>query len=302
LPAFRLAHISDLHLPPPPGLEGDFAPKRWLSRLAWRRKERRHSPEALAAIAADISAQRPDHIAITGDLTNFSTPQEFAAARRWLETLGPPQDVTVSPGNHDALAGASGPERFAAWRPWLADDAGAAFPSLRRRGRVALINLSSAAPTALHLAQGLLDAPQLQRLGPLLRGLGEEGLFRILLIHHPPIAGVVSHRKSLRHGPELLAILRDCGAELVLHGHAHVATVASAPGPRGPIPVLGVPSASARGDHGEPARWHAIAVDEGENDWTVQVTARGLEAGGAGVAELGRYSLSLARAGSASAP
>ncbi|MDB5446500.1 MAG: hypothetical protein JWQ97_1817, partial [Phenylobacterium sp.] len=264
---FRLAHISDLHLPPPVRQGVELEPKRLLSRLAWRRKRRRHEPQALAAIVADMTAARPDHIVITGDLTNFATPEEFAAARRWLEALAPAQAVTVSPGNHDALAGAAGEARFAPWRPWLGDGEATSFPQIRRRGPVALVNLCSAAPTALHLAQGVLGAAQLARLPQVLRTLAAEGLFRVVLIHHPPAPGVVSPRKALREAPELLAILQAEGAELVLHGHAHGATVASAPGPRGPIPVLGVPSASASGAHGDGARWHAIEVEGADGDW-----------------------------------
>ena len=291
--AFRLAHISDLHLTPPPGRGIDLAPKRWLSRFAWRRKRHRHSPEALAALICDLKAQRPDHIAITGDLTNFATRREFAAARRWLEVLAPADQVTVSPGNHDALAGAGGPERFAEWRPWLGDEAAVDFPQVRVRGPVALVNLCSAAPTALHLAQGVLDRGQLQRLPAILRRLGGEGLFRVVLIHHPPTAGVVSGRKALRQAPELAAILRAEGAELVLHGHAHEASISTAPGPQGAIPVLGVPPASGSGGHGEAARWHAIEIEAADGTgagWRVRVTARGLGAGGQ-MAELGRYRL-----------
>lgn len=288
LSAFRLAHISDLHLTPPPGRGIELEPKRWLSRFAWRRKRRRHSPDALAALVADLQARQPDHIAITGDLTNFATPREFDAARRWLEALGPSDRVTVSPGNHDALAGAGGHERFAAWRPWLGDDGELDFPQVRVRGQVALVNLCSATPTALHLAQGVLDAGQLQRLPQVLGRLGGEGLFRVLLIHHPPSGGVVSSRKALRQAPQLAAILRAEGAELVLHGHAHEASTSTLAGPQGPIPVLGVPSASGSGAHGEAARWHEIEIDGGE----VRVTARGL--GNGVMAELGGYSLAPA--------
>lgn len=245
----------------------------------------------LAALIADLKAQQPDHIAITGDLTNFATRQEFAAARSWLEALAPAEQVTVSPGNHDALAGAGGPERFAEWRPWLGDAGALGFPQVRLRGPVALVNLCSATPTALHLAQGVLDAAQLERLPQILRRLGGEGLFRVVLIHHPPTAGVVSRRKSLRQAPELLSILRAEGAELVLHGHAHEASLSTAAGPQGLIPVLGVPPASGSGGHGDAARWHEIQIEGGaEKDWQVRVVARGLGAGG-NMQELGRYRL-----------
>lgn len=287
---FRLAHISDLHLSPPPRRGIELEPKRWLSRFAWRRKRKRHSVEALGALVADLQAHRPDHIAITGDLTNFATPDEFAGARRWLEALAPAAQVTVSPGNHDALAGSGGHERFAAWRPWLGDEATTDFPLVRRRGPAALINLCSATPTAAHLAQGVLDPAQLAQLPEILRRLGQEGLFRIVLLHHPPVAGAVSRRKALRQAPELAAILAAEGAELVLHGHAHEASVAILPGPSEPIPVLGVPPASGIRGHGEAARWHAIEVESTTAGWRVRVIARGLGAEGE-MMELGRYRL-----------
>ena len=79
---FRLAHLSDPHLPSPAGMGPlrEWASKRTLSRLSWRRKHYEHDPAVLAALTADIAAHSPDHIALTGDLTNFSTPVEYAAA------------------------------------------------------------------------------------------------------------------------------------------------------------------------------------------------------------------------------
>jgi 3',5'-cyclic AMP phosphodiesterase CpdA len=291
LPPFRLAHLSDLHLPPPGARLSELAPKRLLSRFAWRRKRYRHAPANLAALVEDVATARPDHIAVTGDLTNFATKPELAAARDWLETLGPSQDVTVSPGNHDALVAARG-DPFAVWRPWLGDDDDG-FPQVRRRGPVAIVNLCSGHPTALHLAQGVLDAGQLSRLPRVLQSTEEAGLFRVVLIHHPPTPGVVSHRKALRDAGALLSILEREGAELVLHGHVHAASVTSASGPSGPIPVLGVPSASGAGGHEEAARWHEFAIER-DGAWRVGVTARGF-GGGEHIRELGRYTLQPGR-------
>ena len=56
----------------------------------------------LDALVEDLQAQRPDHIAVTGDLVNISLVAEFAPARAWLESVGTPDHVTVVPGNHDA--------------------------------------------------------------------------------------------------------------------------------------------------------------------------------------------------------
>lgn len=292
---FRLAHLSDPHLTPPSlgASPHRLSAKRLLSQASWRRKRSAaHRPEVLDAIVADIAAQEPDHIVVTGDLTNFAAPEEFAAARLWLEGLAAPRDLTVSPGNHDALVGAGGPERFAPWTPWLGDESAPSFPQARVRGPVAIVNLCSAVPTAPLLAQGVLGDAQIAAAEELLAELGRRDLYRVVLVHHPVVSGVVSRRKSLTDQAALREVLKSAGAELVLHGHAHAAVVATTPGPKGPIPVLGVPSASAvPGGHGEAARWHMVEVDAAPGGgFSTRIVARGFN-GPDRVEELGRYVL-----------
>jgi 3',5'-cyclic AMP phosphodiesterase CpdA len=69
----------------------------------------------------------------------------------------------------------------------------------------------------------------------------------VVLIHHPPVAGLTSRRRSLRDAGPFAEVVRRRGAELVLHGHLHRTTLASLPGPNRPVPVIGVPSASHAG-------------------------------------------------------
>jgi 3',5'-cyclic AMP phosphodiesterase CpdA len=293
---FRLAHISDPHLPPPRDAYGDLselASKRTLSRIAWRKKRGQHDPAILARLIEDVRDWRPDHIALTGDLTNFSTQPEFDAARIWLQGLGDPRDITVSPGNHDALVDQGLEARIAGFAPWFGDEEDGGFPHVRRRGLVALVNLRSAVPTALQLATGRLGATQLERLAVVLGALGREGLYRVVMLHHPPVAGVVSRRKSLDDAEDFRKVIGTMGAELVLHGHAHEAVV----GAIGPTPVLGVPSASATPGHHHPAaRWHGITVSA---DGAAEVIARGFDAASGGFAEVGRYVLPAINARSA---
>lgn len=274
--AFRIAHLSDPHLTPPPirWRARDIASKRLLSRFAWRRKHHRHDRAILDALTADIAARAPDHIAVTGDLTNFSTPEEYAQARAWLASLGVPANVTVSPGNHDALVAHGVPGGFAPWADWLGDG-GDGFPHLRLRGPVAVVNLSSAVPTPVHSARGRLGAAQIEAAAALLRQT--EGLYRLVLIHHPPATGLVSARKSLIDADALRAVLSDTGADLILHGHSHEGSLAAVRGPRGPIPVLGVASAStpAGGRH-RAARWNEIAITRDGERFRADVTVRGV--------------------------
>src|SRR5262249_36749995 len=109
LTMISLAHLSDPHLGPLPTPRlSELASKRVLGFVNWTRKRRLlHRPEVLDALVADLKAQSADHIAVTGDLANISLPQEFIAARAWLDRLGAAHDVTVVPGNHDAYVRAA---------------------------------------------------------------------------------------------------------------------------------------------------------------------------------------------------
>lgn len=271
---------------------GDLVSKRVLSRFAWRRKRKRHVKAVLDAITNDILSRRSDHLAITGDLTNFSTPEEFVAARTWLEGLGDPAQITVSPGNHDALVGHDASPDFQAIRSWLGDPAGTGFPFLRVRGPVAILNLSSAGPTRVHLAQGTLGPDQLDRAEAMLRETGEAGLYRVVLLHHPLTAGVVACRKALTDAGAMRAALRRAGAELVLHGHAHEALLSVLPGPHADIHVMGVPSASTPAGlpHDQAARWNDLEILRNGAAFQTRVTAREVTVG-LGVVTTGQFIL-----------
>ena len=83
---FALAHLSDPHLPIPAGALRpltQLAGKRSLAYLGWLRKRAGAIPPE--ALLADIAAHGPDHVAVTGDLTNLALPVEFAAARNSRE-------------------------------------------------------------------------------------------------------------------------------------------------------------------------------------------------------------------------
>jgi 3',5'-cyclic AMP phosphodiesterase CpdA len=254
---FTFAHLSDPHLSTPAPLPPrDWCGKRALGYLSWHRKRRfEHRAEVLAALQRDLEQTRPDHLVITGDLTHIGQPQEFAQARRWLETLGPPERVSLVPGNHDSTVAAPWSETYAQWESYLATDSDAdgtaLFPSLRIRDGVALIGLSTAVPSPPLLAIGRLGTAQLARLSQVLDETRNQGLFRVIYLHHAPVPGQDKWRKRLVDAPALAAVVARCGAELLLHGHNHrTREYQLATGGR-PAPVFGAASASALGAHGE---------------------------------------------------
>lgn len=265
----------------------DLTPKRALGYVNWHRQRKYvHRREVLDALVADLMTHCPDHIAVTGDLINIGMPQELAAARIWLETLGSPDLISAIPGNHDAYGWIRGDQGFERWRNYMrgnepgigrafgpAQGHHSGFPFVKTFGRVALIGTSSAVPTPPLWASGRLGKSQRRALASILRATGDDGLCRVLLIHHPPLPGQANRLRGLEDAAELAAILAREGAELVLHGHNHRSMLDYAKGPTGPIPVVGVPSASAQpGSHTPPARYNLISIVPNGKNWRIALT------------------------------
>ncbi|WP_407159182.1 metallophosphoesterase family protein [Bradyrhizobium sp. STM 3557] len=277
--AFTLAHLSDPHLPPLPRPSlRELASKRALGYLNWtRNRHKYHRREVLDLLVSDLRAQVPDQIAVTGDLVNLALEAEFAEVAAWLEGVGPPDQVTAIPGNHDAYVRATShlfAESFASYIDGDGSLPGLpVFPAVRRRGPLALISLSSAVPTLPLMATGTLGADQLAALERLLIELAAGDAFRVLLVHHPLRS--TSHMKRLTDAADLIALLKRYGVELVLHGHDHVHSTIWIDGPERQIPVIGVPSASAVAHgHHPAAAYNLFAIRREGNGWRCEQTVR----------------------------
>jgi 3',5'-cyclic AMP phosphodiesterase CpdA len=299
---FTLAHLSDPHLPMPQARLGELLNKRATGYVNWwRNRVRLHQPQALSAIVADLKAAAPDHIALTGDLVNVSLATEFRLAARWLESLGPPAEVTLIPGNHDVYVATAWPGSLGLWGAYMAGDGMPpakgfdVFPIVRRRGPLALVGLSSGVPKPPFFATGTLGRPQLERAERLLAELGRAGLVRVVLIHHPPLT-TEKHFKRLTDADQFQAMIRRVGCEIVLHGHNHRSEVARIAGPSGPVPVVGVASASAAADsrYGR-ARYHLLRFQECGDGWTIEVELRALGTDGSGCEPDGTLSFHMTR-------
>ncbi|HEY4975410.1 MAG TPA: metallophosphoesterase [Steroidobacteraceae bacterium] len=282
--AFTLAHLSDPHLPPlPTPLLSDLAGKRAFGYLHWiHSRHKYHLRSVLDQLVSDLQAQVPDHIAISGDLVNLALEAEFAPALAWLQSVGAADRVTVIPGNHDTYVRITR-HRFAeAFADYVGSDAppdsGHLFPLVRRRGPLVLIGVSSAVPTPALMATGRLGPCQLEALDRLLAGLSAEPAFRVLLVHHPLRSN--ARAKRLTDAFELLALLRRHGVELVLHGHDHVHSTIWIDGPKGSIPAIGVPSASALAHGRYPAAaYNLFTIRRDGAAWRCAQTVRGIDDG-----------------------
>ncbi|MEM7022378.1 MAG: metallophosphoesterase [Pseudomonadota bacterium] len=279
-----LAHLSDLHLPLPALASWRaLTNKRVLGYLSYRFKRKWvHRQSVLAALVDDLHRQAPDHIVITGDLTNLALPEEFNAATTWLDDLATGAMLTVIPGNHDALVDVPWPQSLGRWTAYMSDADAAptdpsGFPFVRRRGPIALVGVSSACPSPPFCATGRIGERQLGRLAQILDQLDSPSTCRVVLVHHPPIAGMMAHRKRLIDHAAFREVIRTAGAELILHGHHHRFSQDAIATPRGKAPVIGVPSASAARHLGHlHASYHLCRLDARDSGWQLEIEIRGL--------------------------
>ena len=269
----RFAQISDPHLSSLEDVHaGDLLNKRALGYLSWRRKRRfEHRTEVLQALQQDLDLDELDQLLVTGDLTHIGLPSEFRQASQWLRGLGSPRKLALVPGNHDSCVEEDWDKTYALWREYMDSDQPAdrreeLFPSLRVREQLAFIGISTACPKPPLMATGTADAAQLARLPGILRETREQGLFRVVYLHHCPLPGAEKWRKRLTNADKVSAILIAEGAELVLHGHGHRAHRHELATATGQTPVLRPP---------RPRHWACMAPTRRPTIATRSVNGKG---------------------------
>ena len=289
-----LAHLSDVHLGPLPSVRWhQLLSKRVTGYVNWHRnRASAMGASALDAITADLLAHAPDHVAVSGDLTNLALPQEIARAADWLRGLGPPEAVSVVPGNHDAYVPGALALATRAWSDWMTGERdGAAYPFLRRRGPVSVVGCSTAEASPPFLAIGPFRSDQALRLERLLEGAA--GTFRVVLVHHPPIRGATAASHAMRGIERFEGAVRRAGAELVLHGHTHLPTLHGIATPGGEVPVVGVSAAGqAPGGRRPAARHNLFHIEGAPGAWRCRWTERGIRPDGT-VGEIASRDLSV---------
>jgi len=286
--SFRLAHISDLHLSPLPKVKlTDLLSKRLTGYINWQRNRSRVLDDGvLDRLVAHMKSNKPEHIAVTGDLVNLALDAEIENARKWLENFGTKENVSLVPGNHDAYVQGALEAVMEAWAPYMSSDDSiqSSFPYTKLRSEVALVGVNTGCATAPFMATGCFDQLQAKVLLDQLKRALEMKKFRVVMIHHPPFPNATKSHKRLI-GEELFReIIAETGAELILHGHTHIDSHQQIDGPRGKVPVIGVPSAS----HGwieisrkPAARYNLFDIAGQTGNWSCAMQEFGiLDAGG----------------------
>ena len=234
----RVAHFSDLHVLALDGVSRSrFLNKRFTGLMNLRfKREHKHRPGHVKAVAREVARVKPDHVVITGDLTNLALEQEFDAVKRLLEDdLGlDAHDVTVVPGNHDLYTrGAMRAQRFThAFASYLESDLPelaaslplGRFPVVKLRGPLAIIGLTSAVPRPPLVAAGELGRPQIEALARILAHEEVKRRTPVLAFHHPihnPPSSAKTWAEGLRDADLLTDVLASVPRGLLLHGHLH---------------------------------------------------------------------------------
>jgi 3',5'-cyclic AMP phosphodiesterase CpdA len=176
----------------------------------------------LPALTAAITKAKPDVVAVSGDLTQRARSREFAAARRFLETLPTPQIIV--PGNHDIplynvfkrwLSPLRNYRRYISENlaPFYADE------------EIAILGINTA--RSFTFKNGRINADQVASSCKRLAQLRDSGV-RIVVSHHPfdmlkpdDDSDIVG-RASMAMGE-----FARCKVDVILTGHLHVSRISN---------------------------------------------------------------------------
>jgi 3',5'-cyclic AMP phosphodiesterase CpdA len=193
-----LLHISDLHFGPP------FVEK---------------VGESLQAFAARLS---PTAIVASGDFTQRAKPEQYAAARAFLDRL-PAVPTVVTPGNHDVPLYRVMERVFEPYRHYRAYISPELDSVVRLPGAV-IVAINSTAPLRATV-NGRIHRWQLERVREAFEGVPDDVL-RIVVAHHhfappPDWEGGQVMPKAKR----ALDVFTRLRVDLVMGGHLHRAYI-----------------------------------------------------------------------------
>ena len=200
-----------------------------------------HQEELAESLLADVAAQQPDLVVVSGDLTQRARPRQFEQARAFLDRL--PGPVLTVVGNHD-LPLVNLPRRF--------------LSQTRRYEHYITSDLDPVVAVPGLVAVGLDTMPAWRwkagHVSPRQTGIVRHAFgnapadtWRILVTHHPvlpeKLSGLVGRRL-------LVNACAETGVAVLLSGHTHVASVTSAslgePGRRSALAVVSGTTISRR--------------------------------------------------------
>ena len=199
-------------------------------------------PEIRKMLLDEIKREEPDHVILSGDITNTALQRECESARRAFSWFVENAQLTIVPGNHDYPVFAEGTAKIVDYFQSTFPGSRVHFPFVKIiKNRVAIIGLNSCMTVQdflsnpevlLHTARGKVSSDQLLALSKVLSDPSLKGKYKIVVLHHhvlgtpkeAPETGRTHEffMHKLINADELLKVLLDHGVDLVLHGHRHI--------------------------------------------------------------------------------
>lgn len=175
-------------------------------------------PPVVEALAALSTAQKPDVLIVSGDITQRARPWQFSAARRFIERLALPRTLVI-PGNHDIP---------------LVDVFTRAFKPYAHHRRAfghdlePLLDLPDLLAIGVNTTRryrhidGEVSTAQVERVSQRLRA-ASPGQLRVVVTHQPVDVPHANDEHDLLHGHTRAArAWTEAGADVFMGGHIHL--------------------------------------------------------------------------------
>ncbi|APE45159.1 phosphodiesterase [Sulfitobacter alexandrii] len=187
----RLVHLSDLHFG----------------------KDR---VDLIQPLLTALDLLRPDHVAISGDLTQRARRREYESARRFIDKIAAP--VLCIPGNHDIPIHRPFTRFLWPFRHYRSHISRDLTPTVETPEMV-MVGLNTV--DRFRWQAGRLSASRLRRACSAM-GAAPAHKLRVLVAHHPLEHPEGVSKKPIPGAAEALERLIGCGADLILSGHLHL--------------------------------------------------------------------------------
>jgi 3',5'-cyclic AMP phosphodiesterase CpdA len=174
------------------------------------------------ALVRFVREQAPRVAVLSGDITQRARPEQFRAAKLFLNRLGVPSTV-VLPGNHDIPLLNLGARLFAPYARHRRCFGESLEPVFETRELLVLVADSTRRWRHKH---GELSRAQVERVAHRLDHAAPEQL-RVVVMHHPVIAIKAQDEINVLRGHQTaIRVWARAGADLILGGHIHLPYVA----------------------------------------------------------------------------
>lgn len=179
----------------------------------------RTNPAILSPLIGFIGEVKPDLVAISGDFTQRARTAEYLEARKFLTAIPFPQIVV--PGNHDVPLHnlfkrfAHSLDRF---HRYISDE----LQPFYSDAEIAVAGVNTA--RALTWKDGRINSHQLRDLREQFAEV-PKARTKIVVTHHPFDLPAGAHGKVVGRSRLAIRTLAECGVDLLLAGHFHIADV-----------------------------------------------------------------------------